>query len=585
MFQFLAITKAGCRRLFPRHLLHRITTLTFFIATIVIPQVIYTKQVSAKSSERPNIVLIMADDLGYSDLGCYGGEMATPNIDKLSKAGMSFTQFYNTGRCCPTRASLMTGLYPHNAGIGHMLSKSPNGLYSGDLSRNAITIAEGLKPAGYSTYMAGKWHLTPWSATVDENPTTNWPNARGFDEFFGTIASIRSFYSPPSIARNERSLSPPKGDFYYTEAINDFACHVIEEHDKQHPFFLYVPQVAPHWPLHARESAIEKFQKRYLAGWDELAKQRYERMVRLNLIDKSWPRRDSHPDSFQWEKIAPENREWFARRMATYAAMVEAVDDGVGQIMNTLRKRKMLDNTLIIFLSDNGGCAEEIGPLGRAKGFPLKTRTGKTIRLGNHPEIDPGPEDTYSSYGLEWAQFSNTPFRNFKSFVHEGGISTPAIFHWPGKIKSGWTSEVAHVIDVLPTCLELCHQEYPQDYRKRKIKPLDGRSIVETLTGTAHPKTQHAEKEQVRDLFWEHEGNQAVRSGNWKLVRAFGDEWHLFRIDRDRLEVRNLAGTHPEKVAELKSAYVDWAKRNGVKQWEGRQTPIGGMTKGWLTNP
>jgi arylsulfatase A-like enzyme len=531
---------------------------------------------TVSAADKPNIIILMADDLGYSDLGCYGGEIETPNIDRLAAGGLKFSQFYNTGRCCPTRASLMTGLYPHSAGIGHMLGKSRNGLYDGDLSDDAITIAEGLKQAGYSTHLAGKWHLTQWPAASTENPTANWPCQRGFDDFYGTIASIRSYYNPPSLARNNRPLPPPEGDFYYTEAINKFACKVIEECKKDKPFFLYVAHVAPHWPLHAREAGIRKYEQRYLAGWDKLAVQRRQRLLKIGLVDDAWPVPQPHRNSFRWTDIDPRHRAWFARRMATYAAMVEVVDDGVGQIVETLGKRQMLENTLIIFISDNGGCAEEIGPLGRAKGFPLKTREGRRIRLGNDPDIDPGPEDTYASYGLDWAQLSNTPFRNFKSFVHEGGIITPAIFSWPGSIQPGRTDELAHVIDILPTCLELAQQAYPSTRSGRRVKALDGSSLFKTLSGER--RTGH------KLLFWEHEGNCAVRQGDWKLVREFGSDWELYRLDRDRLETTNISSTHADKVHELADAFRMWAERSGVKPWKGGQTPIGGMTRDWLTD-
>ncbi|MGY8770109.1 MAG: arylsulfatase [Pirellulales bacterium] len=552
---------------------------TIVVILLLLLQCIFTSHAVTLRAEdllKPNIVLFMADDLGYSDLGYYGGEIETPHIDRLAAGGIVFSHFYNTGRCCPTRASLMTGLYPHNAGVGHMLGKSPNGLYEGGLSENAITIAEGLREAGYSTYLSGKWHLTKWPSTSLDDPTENWPCERGFDEFYGTIASIRSYYNPPSLARNNRSLPPPEGDFYYTEAINDYACKVIEKHDAIKPFFLYVPHVAPHWPLHARESDIKKYEKRYLDGWDKLAENRRKQLLKSGLLDANWPMPPPHQKSFRWNEIDPIHRKWFARRMATYAAMVQSLDDGIGQIIETLRKRQMLENTLIIFLSDNGGCAEEIGPLGRAKGFPLTTRKGKKIRLGNQPDIAPGPEDTYASYGLEWAQLSNTPFRNFKSFVHEGGIATPAIFNWAGQLKSGMTDEVAHVIDILPTCLELADQTYPKIHAGKRIKALNGRSLVKTLEGEKRVGHQQ--------LFWEHEGNCAVRQGDWKLVREYGSEWELYRLDRDRLEANNLSRTHPEKVVELSDAFTHWAKVNDVKPWEGRQTPIGNMTKDWVVD-
>jgi arylsulfatase len=520
-------------------------------------------------AEKPNIILIMADDLGFSDIGCYGGEINTPNIDAMAADGLRFTQFYNTGRCCPTRASLMTGLYPHKAGLGHMIGKNRNGLYFGEVSHNAVTIAEALKLGGYSTYLSGKWHLTAWP-NPEDTEQANWPNNRGFDDFYGTIASIRSFYNPPSLTRNGKMLPPPEDeDFYYTDAISDQAVKYIENHDNDKPFFLYVPHVAPHWPIQAPEKDILRNKGKYLAGWDHLAEIRVKRMIEKGVLDKRWKLPQPNKESIAWKEINPDYRDWYAHRMATFAAMVERMDYGIGLIIESLKKKRILNNTMIIFLSDNGGCAEEIGPKGRAKNFPLKTRDGRTIRLGNDPSIYPGPEDTYASYGYQWATFSNTPFREFKSFCHEGGITTPMVVYWKGKVRKGLTHNLGHVIDILPTCIDLAGVEYPKKHKGKEIIPVEGKSLV--------PLFNSDKRDGHEAVYFEHEGNRAIRKGKWKLVRMYTGAWELFDMENDRLETTNLVDAKPEIAKELYNAYEKWAKEGGVKEWLGRQTPIGGL--------
>jgi arylsulfatase len=473
---------------------------------------------------RPNIVLILADDLGYSDLGCTGGEIRTPNLDRLASQGMRFTQFYNAARCCPTRASLLTGRYPHEVGMGHL---NGPGAYPGDLARDVPTLPERLRERGYSTYVAGKWHVTPWPG-----PGHNHPRRRGFDRFYGIIASIRSYYNPPSLMRDDEPLPPPAGDYHFTDAVSDEAVRFVREHDASRPFFLYVAHAAPHWPLHAREADVARCRERYRAGWDSIRAAR----------GASGPR---DPRAPAWESV--ESKEWFAERMAVYAAMVEQMDRGIGRLLDELDRRGMTGNTIVMFLSDNGGCAEEIGPEGRSKNFPLRTRDGRPIRLGNGTDIRPGPEDTYASVGLEWAHVSNTPFRLFKSFVHEGGIATPFILRWPGVAPAGHvSSRVGHVIDLLPTCLD---------------------PAASRLLGPEPPP---------RALFWEHEGNRAVRQDRWKLVAVHGGPWELYDLETDRTELRDLAAAQPARVRELAALYDDWAARAGVKPWTEPQTPIGG---------
>lgn len=491
-------------------------------------------------AKRPNIVLIMADDLGYSDLGSYGGEIPTPHLDRLAAEGVRFTEFYNAARCSPTRASLLTGRTPQAVGIGHL---NGPGIYPGDLDRETPTVAELLREVGYSTYMAGKWHVTPWPG-----PGHNHPTKRGFDRFYGIISSIRSYYNPPSLMRDDEALPPPEGDYHFTDAVTEAAVEFVSAHDSSRPFFLYVAHAAPHWPLHAREADVARHIARYREGWDAVRAARHRRQAHLGLLAP----RDERV--VPWESAEP--KEWLARRMAVYAAMVEQMDRGVGTVLDTLESRGMAENTLVLFLSDNGGCAEEIGPEGRARHFPLQTRDDRTVRLGNGIHIPPGPEDTYASYGLEWAHASNTPFRLFKSFVHEGGIATPFLARWPGAIEPGSTSrQVGHVIDLLPTLLAAAGAA-PRSF--------EGRDLF-----GPNPEAE-------RTLFWEHEGNRAVRRGDWKLVAVHGGPWELYDLKKDRTELLDLASAQPDRVEALSSLYDEWAEGSGVKPWTDPQTPIGG---------
>jgi arylsulfatase len=498
----------------------------------------------AEAAARPNVVVIMADDLGFSDLGSYGGEIPTPNLDRLAAEGVRFTQFYNAARCSPSRASLLTGRTPHAVGIGHL---NGPGTYPGDLDRGTPTVAERLREAGYATYMTGKWHLTPWPG-----PGHNHPTRRGFDRFYGILASIRSYYDPPSLTRDDRPLPPPDGDYHFTDAVSDAAAAFVREHDASKPFFLYVAHAAPHWPIHAREADVVRHLERYRAGWDAARRERHRRLADLGLVAAPLAPRDERVAP--WESAAP--KEWLARRMAVYAAMIEQMDRGVGRLLEVLEQRGMAKNTLVLFLSDNGGCAEEIGPEGRSQHFRRRTRDGRKVRLGNGTDILPGPEDTYASYGLEWAHVSNTPFRLFKSFVHEGGIATPFIARWPGVIQAGTMSrQVGHVIDVLPTLLAAAGVPPPG---------LEGTGLFD------------GDPDQPRTLFWEHEGNRAVRRGDWKLVGVHGGPWELYDLAKDRTELSDLAATQPGLVRELASLYDGWAARSGVKPWTEPQTPIGG---------
>lgn len=537
----------------------------------------------ASKAAQPNIVLIMSDDMGYSDIGCYGGEINTPALDQLAAGGLRFTQFYNTARCCPTRAALMTGLYQHQAGVGHMMGDDGLPGYRGNLNRNCVTIAEALKTGGYATFMSGKWHVT--RHTPPEGPKHNWPLQRGFDRFYGTIHGAGSFYDPNSLTRGNRQISPyadpeyQPETYYYTDAISDNAVKFIDEHcaeEDDQPFFLYLAYTAAHWPMHALEKDIAKYKGKYDAGYGAIRKARFEKMRRLGLLDDRW---EMSPQAGDWENV--ENREWEIRCMEVYAAMVDNMDAGIGRVMESLKRHGRFENTLVLFLQDNGGCAEGLGrsprnewetrpeepPFPPMKAdelqtamIPKQTRDGFPTVTG--PGVMPGPDGTYIAYGRAWANVSNTPFREYKHWTHEGGISTPLIAHWPEGIKARGelTEQPGHLIDIMATCLDVSGVEYPETYQGHQITPLVGKSL--------NPIFQGRQRAGHEAIFWEHEGNRAVRAGKWKLVSKFPGDWELYDIEADRSELHNLAAKYPEKVQKLAAKYDAWAARSNVVDWK-----------------
>jgi len=513
-------------------------------------------QLPARES-RPNIVLILADDLGFSDIGCYGGEMLTPNLDKLAKGGLRFRQFYNGGRCCPSRASVLSGLYPHQAGVGHMMNDYRRPGYRGNLSENCATIAELLRAAGYQTMMVGKWHVSRY--TAPEGPKFNWPLARGFELFYGTIHGAGSYFDPVTLTRQDHFVRATGEDYYYTDAISDRAVEYIEQAGRrQMAFFLYVAYTAPHWPLHAPQSVISRYRGKYAAGWDALRRQRHQRMISLKIVKRTWPLSPREGSVSSWEQ-AP-HKSWQQRRMEVYAAQVDLMDQGIGRIMEKLRQVGAERNTLVMFLSDNGGCAEEVSSRWKGPHVPARTRRGRSVVVGNNYSLMPGPDYTYQSYGAGWASASNTPFRLFKHYVHEGGIATPMIAYWPAVIArgGGLTDQPAHVIDIMPTCLQVAKVSYPTDFGGYRLIPIEGKSLVPVFQGGSLGQ---------RTLFWEHEGNCAIRDGKWKLVCRYPYGWELYDMEADRTETNDLAGEFPVIVKDLDKQFRAWGIRCHVEKW------------------
>lgn len=512
---------------------------------------------SSKENNQPNILIIMADDMGYSDIGCYGGEVETPNIDRLAYKGIRFTQFYNSARCCPTRASLLTGLHPHQTGMGHMVSSkkvnATKGPYQGYLNDQCVTIAEVLKTAGYNTLMSGKWHVGEFHP--------EWPCDRGFDRFWGIISGGGNYFDitkakAPGVIRimanNNERFYPPKNDFYMTNAITDSAVSMLNQYaGGGKPFFMYLAYTAPHWPLHALQKDIDRYRGKFMKGWNELRKERFERMKQLGILPGIAVLSPSEGEIMNWENV--ENKEEMELKMAVYAAQIDCMDRGIGKVLEKLEEKGQLDNTLIIFLSDNGGCAE-----GGIRGFDNR-KNG----------LPPGGVDSFMSYGESWANLSNTPFRLYKHDVHEGGISTPLIVHWPAKIKDPGTirKQMGHVTDLMPTCTDVAGASYPKKHKGHQILPSEGKSLMPAIL----------DDQPLHDtLCWEHEGNCAIRAGNWKLVakskvkkdHTVNNEvlWELYDMNTDRSELNDLSRQYLSKVSELTGAWMKWAEQTGVLQ-------------------
>ena len=505
-------------------------------------------------SKATNVIIFLADDLGFSDIGGYGGEIRTPNLDRLAGSGVKLSNFHNTPRCSPSRASLLTGIHPHQTGIGILTgSNAAEGGYAGNLNTRCATIAEVLKSNGYITAITGKWHLTN-SPNV---PNGAWPTDRGFDNFFGTLDGCATYFRPGTLTRgleNVESEADKNPDFFYTDAIATEAAKFIKERPSDKPYFLYVPFTAPHWPLHAREETIKSYAGTYDAGWDAIRAKRLERQKSLGITPKQTELSPRDARVLAWEE-EPEKK-WQARRMEVYAAMVTEMDTAIGKILDQVEKNNEWDNTIIIFLSDNGACAEalpldDISEFRRAKNLiSTRTRDGRKVVLGNDPDVMPGGEDTYASYGVGWANVSNTPFRLYKRYTHEGGVMSPFIIHWPeGKLKSGTVNtSTFQLVNVAPTLYDALGVTYPASLNGNTLEPLVGGSMLPAIQSSDTQSSQ---------LWWEHIGNGAIIKGKWKLVRQYDWEWELYDLTTDRNELKDLSGANPQIVAELS---VEWQK-------------------------
>lgn len=501
---------------------------------------------SGKSvGKRPNIVVIMADDMGYSDLGCFGGEIRTPNLDRLATNGLRFTNFYSENMCWVSRAALLTGIY-------HRTSMVDKGLHP-----RCVTLPEVLKQRGYQTRMSGKWHLAG-------RKDATYPMDRGFQHFYGILGGASSFFAPHSLSRNRRNVEHEANgnpDYYFTNAISDEAVRMVEAANSDDPMFLYVAYTAAHWPLHAPAQDIAEYKGHFSEGWDVLRKTRLARMKKLGILADDIPTSPRHPNVAAWAETP--DQEWQERRMEVYAAQITMMDRGIGQIVEALRQSGRLDNTLIFFTIDNGGCHVEYGPDRKGPYLPQKTRDGRRVRPGNLPEIMPGPEDTYQSYGHGWANLSNTPYRLFKQYDHEGGIRTPMIAHWPAGIKDNGrlVKSVNHLVDIMPTVLEVTDSKAPETLNGNPTIGHDGESLAAAFK--ADPYKGH------ETLFFHHNKGRALRHNGWKLVSRSDSgkkskgtqEWELYNLDNDPLELNNLAQTNPKQLGKLTTLWMAESKR------------------------
>lgn len=527
-----------------------LTRNVFFLSAAAVVFALAANDHGLAAEGRPNILYIVADDLGFSDLGCYGGEIRTPVLDRLAEDGVRLTQFYNTGRCCPSRAAILTGQYPHRVGLGHMTTNDlgqPG--YRGVVSPEALTIAQVLAPAGYRPFMSGKWHL----GTPD-------PTRHGFEEFYGTLVSAKRFFDSDHLIRMPEGRDVRKyeaGEFYATDAVTDYALDFlnIARQTPEKPWFLYLAYNAPHFPLHAPAEEIERYADRYHVGWDRIRAERLQRMKRLGIVPEHTqlsPR--SHWRNYgetktgvnpAWDELPEDRRKDLARRMAIYAAMVDRLDQQIGRIVESLESEDELENTLIVFTSDNGACFEW-DPFG----FDIVSSNQNILHRGDELE-KMGSPGTFHSAGSGWANASNTPWRLYKHFNHEGGIASPGIVHWPGGLKARPGSidhRPAHIIDLLPTAAAVGQADYRGDL------PLPGRNLVDQINGDAP----------ARMLFFEHQGNRAVRDGQWKLVALDDEPWELYDFSVDRTESDNLADRHPEIVRRMAAAWDAWGRANQV---------------------
>ncbi|MCW4463853.1 arylsulfatase [Sphingomonas sp. BT-65] len=507
---------------------------------------------SAQGGRAPNVVVILVDDMGFSDFGCYGGEIPTPNIDALASGGLRFTQFYNNARCSPTRAALLTGLNPHQAGMGYLSGKiepESRGTF-GRLHERSVTIAQLLQGAGYMTAFTGKWHLgnkpgtTPETRGFDRSLSAGAGGIYFSDQRFGKAGRGSRFLlrDGKRVELNDPSLGK---NWYGTDLWTDWGIRYIDEaREKKKPFFLYLAHVAPHFPLMAPQADIEKFVGKYRAGWDKLRAERFKRQQAMGLIGPNTGLGELSDDGDEWDSLSEADKIRFDRIMAVYAAAITRIDAAVGRLTAHLKATGELDNTLILVMSDNGGNAES-GPRGRT---------------GQAPWGGPA-SDTWT--GMNWAGLQNTPFRTFKHFTHEGGIATPLVAHWPAGIAANRRGQLertpGQVIDIMPTVLELTGASYPKTFGGNAILPMEGTSLAPLLKGQSIARG--------KPLFWAHEGNRAVRDGRWKAVKRLGYPWQLFDMDADRTERTDLAQAQAPRLAAMAATWDKWAERTFVDEW------------------
>jgi arylsulfatase len=525
------------------------------LAAVLLPELLFAPGgVRAADAPRPNIVVILADDMGFSDIGCYGSEIPTPNLDRLAADGLRFTQFYNTARCCPSRAALLTGLYPHQAGIGHMVQDLGLIGYRGRLNDRCVTIAEVLHGAGYFTAMTGKWHVgqnfgvVPWKRGFQRSLDAPegrfyYPEAAGA----GVMLDGKRYAVGAELYLDGRRLAAddpalPAG-WYSTDLWTDYGIRFVDEAlAAGKPFFLYLAHNAPHFPLQAPQEEIARFRGRYKVGWDQLRRDRHARQIEQGIVERAWRLSPRPPPVRAWESLSPGEQDRFDHIMAIYAAVVAHLDRSVGRFVDALRQRGVLDDTLILFLSDNGANAES-GPAGRLEGAL------------------PGSARSVVFQGQSWATLSNTPLRRYKHFNHEGGIATPLIVHWPRRIKTPGElrKQPGHVVDIMATCVEVAGAAYPAEFGGKPILPMEGTSLLPALDN--RPVRRES-------ICWEHEGNAAIRVGDWKLVRLGADgPWELYDLAADRTETADLAAARPELVRELARKWEAWAERTHVKPY------------------
>jgi len=527
----------------------RFTKILLLALIISLPGYSQKKKVQSAGS-KPNIVLILADDLGFSDIGSYGSEIQTPNLDRLAQEGIRFRQFYNNAICAPTRASLLSGQYQHTAGMGYFNINLGTPAYQGFLSKQSVSLAEVLRESGYSTLLSGKWH-------VGDDSTSQWPRKRGFDHFYGNIGGASDYFTVKDLPQKQKSffvkddkvIVPEDDDnFYYTDEIAKSAINFLKDQSKeQKPFFLYLAFTSPHWPLQAWPKDIKKYEGKYDIGWDSLRILRFKRQQELNIIGKDQKVSVKNKDLPAWNSLTYDEQKLWARKMEVYAAQVDNLDQNIGRVIDHLKESGKLDNTIIFFISDNGAAGEDV-----AHGF-----SGRAVR--NSGPV--GTAGSYDSYTRTWAYASNTPLKSFKGFQYEGGISSPFIARFPGKIAAGGLVDgTAHIIDIAPTLYEIAGARYPLNFKGNTIQPLAGESLLPAIYGKEWSRS--------KPIFWERAGNKAIRKGKWKLVSVRSDQWELYDIEADRGENNNVIAANAAVADELKGLYAAWAKSVGVEDWK-----------------